>query len=79
MYTAYKNGRSEKDPSVGWYEGEIWFFDNYVVSEGVTAAAFLKFKPNISYLIVAPFLLLRFHLRRSFANVKSSEFPAMNS
>jgi len=34
MYTAYKNGRngaSNKDPSKGWYEGELWFFDNYVI------------------------------------------------
>jgi hypothetical protein len=29
-YTAYKNGRSEKDPLEGWYNGELWFFDNYV-------------------------------------------------
>eukprot|EP00536_Pseudo-nitzschia_multiseries_P000747 jgi/Psemu1/249906/estExt_Genewise1Plus.C_90109 len=31
MYTAYQNGRSDKDPSDGWYEGELWFFDNYVI------------------------------------------------
>lgn len=31
MYLAYKNGRSEKDPSTGWYKGEIWFFDNYIL------------------------------------------------
>ena len=31
MYLAYKSGRSEKDPSLGWYKGEIWFFDNYVI------------------------------------------------
>jgi hypothetical protein len=31
MYTAYKNGKSDKDPSEGWYNGEIWFFDNYVI------------------------------------------------
>jgi hypothetical protein len=30
-YTAYKNGRCEKDPSEGWYKGELWFFDNYVI------------------------------------------------
>lgn len=29
MYKAYKAGRSEKEPSVGWYKGELWFFDNY--------------------------------------------------
>jgi len=23
--------RSDKDPSEGWYGGEIWFFDNYVI------------------------------------------------
>eukprot|EP00538_Stauroneis_constricta_P012399 CAMPEP_0119555948 /NCGR_PEP_ID=MMETSP1352-20130426/8025_1 /TAXON_ID=265584 /ORGANISM="Stauroneis constricta, Strain CCMP1120" /LENGTH=1580 /DNA_ID=CAMNT_0007602821 /DNA_START=211 /DNA_END=4953 /DNA_ORIENTATION=- len=31
MYQAYKDGRSEKDPSVGWYKGELWFFDFYVI------------------------------------------------
>jgi class 3 adenylate cyclase len=31
MYTAYKNGRSDKDPALGWYEGELWFFDNYII------------------------------------------------
>ena len=31
MYAAYKAGRSDKDPSEGWYRGELWFFDNYVI------------------------------------------------
>ncbi|KAG7359286.1 adenylate and guanylate cyclase catalytic domain containing protein [Nitzschia inconspicua] len=31
MYAAYKAGRGDKDPSEGWYEGELWFFDNYVI------------------------------------------------
>lgn len=31
MYAAYLMGRSPKDPSKGWYEGELWFFDNYVI------------------------------------------------
>jgi hypothetical protein len=31
MYQAYQSGRSEKDPSEGWYKGELWFFDNYVI------------------------------------------------
>ena len=32
MYDAYKNGRGgDKDPSEGWYNGEMWFFDNYVI------------------------------------------------
>jgi hypothetical protein len=31
MYVAYKMGRSPNDPSVGWYKGELWFFDNYVI------------------------------------------------
>jgi C-terminal processing protease CtpA/Prc len=31
MYTAYAEGRTKKDPSEGWYGGEIWFFDNYVI------------------------------------------------
>jgi hypothetical protein len=31
MYSAYKAGRDEKDPSQGWYEGELWFFDNFII------------------------------------------------
>ena len=31
MHKAYKEGRSDNDPSVGWYKGELWFFDNYVI------------------------------------------------
>jgi hypothetical protein len=30
-YLAYLEGREEKDPSLGWYNGEIWFFDNYII------------------------------------------------
>ena len=31
MYRAFENGRSPNDPSQGWYKGELWFFDNYVI------------------------------------------------
>jgi hypothetical protein len=31
LYAAYDSGRAEKDPSEGWYKGEIWFFDNYII------------------------------------------------
>ena len=31
MYAAYESGRAEKDPSEGWYNGELAFFDNYVI------------------------------------------------
>jgi hypothetical protein len=31
MYFGYLKGRSEKDPSTNWYEGELWFFDFYVI------------------------------------------------
>jgi hypothetical protein len=31
MYKAYKAGRLASDPTVGWYDGELWFFDNYVI------------------------------------------------
>lgn len=31
MYMAFLEGRSDKDPSEGWYAGEIWFYDNYVI------------------------------------------------
>lgn len=31
MYDAFREGRSEKDPSEFWYEGEIGFFDFYII------------------------------------------------
>ncbi|CAJ1963743.1 unnamed protein product [Cylindrotheca closterium] len=31
MYKAFVEGRSETDPTGGWYKGELWFFDNYVI------------------------------------------------
>jgi class 3 adenylate cyclase len=31
MYEAYLNGRAEKDPSEFWYQGEIGFFDFYII------------------------------------------------
>lgn len=31
LYFAYLAGRMEKDPSLGWYTGELWFFDNYII------------------------------------------------
>ena len=30
-YQAYKDGRAETNPADGWYEGEIGFFDYYIV------------------------------------------------
>ena len=30
-YKAYVDGRAEKDPSDGWYQGEIGFFDYYII------------------------------------------------
>ena len=31
MCSAFDPGRMEKDPSEGWYGGELWFFDNYII------------------------------------------------
>ena len=31
MMEAYKAGRTDKDPATGWYKGELWFFDNYII------------------------------------------------
>eukprot|EP00980_Cylindrotheca_fusiformis_P018742 scaffold6241_cov129-Cylindrotheca_fusiformis.AAC.19 len=31
MYDAFIDGRESTDPSEGWYEGELWFFDNWVI------------------------------------------------
>ena len=30
-YAAYKAGRAENDPSLGWYKGEMGFFDFYII------------------------------------------------
>jgi class 3 adenylate cyclase len=30
-YKAYLQGREVEDPAIGWYQGEVWFFDNYVI------------------------------------------------
>jgi len=31
MYAAYLEGRADKDPAENWYQGEIGFFDYYVI------------------------------------------------
>jgi hypothetical protein len=31
MYKAYLAGRADKDPSEGWYQGELGFFDFYII------------------------------------------------
>jgi hypothetical protein len=31
MYQAYVDGRAERDPSEFWYEGEMCFFDHYIL------------------------------------------------
>jgi class 3 adenylate cyclase len=31
MHAAYKGGRSDKNPVDGFYKGELWFFDNWVI------------------------------------------------
>lgn len=30
-YAAYRMGRADSDPSIGWYKGEIGFFDFYII------------------------------------------------
>jgi len=30
-YAAYKSGRAENDPSITWYQGELGFFDFYII------------------------------------------------
>jgi hypothetical protein len=31
MCLSYEAGRLEKDPGLGWYGGEMWFYDNYII------------------------------------------------
>ena len=33
LYKSYKEGRMEKDPSIGWHQGELGFFDFYSKSQ----------------------------------------------
>lgn len=33
-YRAYQSGHSPKNPADGWYEGELLFFDNYIIPLG---------------------------------------------
>jgi hypothetical protein len=52
-YAAYQAGRADKDPSENWYEGEIGFFDFYVIPLakklkdcgvfGVSSAEYLRY------------------------------------
>ncbi len=30
-YLAFLHGREDEDPSIGWYQGEVRFFDNYII------------------------------------------------
>jgi hypothetical protein len=31
MHVAYLEGRNSSNPADGWYKGELWFFDNYII------------------------------------------------
>jgi hypothetical protein len=31
MYRAYVEGRADRDPSEFWYQGELGFFDHYII------------------------------------------------
>jgi len=31
MYRVYEEGRIDTDPSINWYQGEIGFFDFYII------------------------------------------------
>ena len=31
MCLSFEAGRLEKDPVLGWYKGEMWFYDNYIM------------------------------------------------
>ena len=39
MSKAYKEGRADTDPAVGWYKGEIGFFDFYIIPVSKTQSA----------------------------------------
>jgi hypothetical protein len=31
QYNAYQEGHSKTNPVDGWYDGEMWFFDRYII------------------------------------------------
>jgi hypothetical protein len=31
LWAAYRAGRAENDPTIGWYEGQIGFYDGYII------------------------------------------------
>jgi class 3 adenylate cyclase len=31
QFKAFRAGRMPKDPAQGWYKGELWFYDNYII------------------------------------------------
>ena len=39
---AYRSGRMEKDPAECWYQGEIGFFDFYIVSFDIFCRGFIR-------------------------------------
>ena len=57
QYTAFLQGRSTgKDPSKGWYSGELWFFDNYVVSFALIVIDIACLAPSPHLLLSPPLL-----------------------
>jgi 3'5'-cyclic nucleotide phosphodiesterase len=83
LYLAYRSGRSPKNPADGWYQGELWFFDNYVVRlvEGFWANEMLvvvSLTPQRS-LSLSPLFVLRSRWRRSCASAAFSGSRATSS
>lgn len=31
MHNAYRDGKSPSNPAQSWYNGELWFYDNYII------------------------------------------------
>jgi 3'5'-cyclic nucleotide phosphodiesterase len=68
MYIAFKEGRSDKDPSEFWYKGEIGFFDYYIIPLakklkdcgvfGVSSDEYLNYAVSKKFSLDASFLIL---------------------
>jgi 3'5'-cyclic nucleotide phosphodiesterase len=60
-YQAYKTGRADTDPSINWYQGEIGFFDFYIIPLakklkecgvfGVSSAEYLNYATKNRYVL----------------------------
>ena len=88
MHLAYKAGRMGKDPATFWYEGELGFFDNYVIPLakklqecrvfGVSSDEYLQVRYLSKCCLNHP-MLLRRHVRPEAYSPNHLSYPTSHS